>query len=438
VHFTHTKYLACADDSRDGSRPSGIGTEEVEDTRVIIHNLHPHSEYEFEVVAVTTNSEKPEFLKTVADTLEAAPEVRALPRQSADSSTHIKMAVFDWTRPAESQCSLYNSHLGGWAYKVVGMDDWNKQFMMQGNLPISQTHLEVENLAPYSQYLLLLYTANQAGLYDENVVLKIPVTTAQSNPAAPSQLQAVQASPGSVMLNWETVFPPLGDVSSYGVRWKEEDSTTWTEVRAVPRSDTVCEGAGYDACYLLSNLTDSKTYSFQVQTFHSGNSQGSDWSSIISLDTQEQGTTTSYVFIVLGCLPILGIIVFILVTKYRKKQGTVGKQKHSVVYKSQDPELLTPIIKNSNNLTLPKQSTPGSGSPRMFTTLPTHRPRSHCDPLPPLPSKDNHIYEAVKNNDNEVLCDEDEYLAPNPLRVESKESLDEEGYLRPNFVPVPS
>ena len=229
-----------------------------------------------------------------------------------------------------------------------------------------------------------------------------------------------------------------GDVSSYGVRWKEEDSTTWTEVRAVPRTDTVCEGAGYDACYLLSNLTDSKTYSFQVQTFHSGNSQGSGWSSIISLDTQEQGTTTSYVFIVLGCLPILGIIVFILVTKYRKKQGTVGKQKHSVVYKSQDPELLTPIIKNSNNLTLPKQSSPGSGSPRMFTTLPTHRPRSRCDPLPPLPSKDNHIYEAVKNNDNEVLCDEDEYLAPNPLRVESKESLDEEGYLRPNFVPVPS
>ena len=210
VHFTHNKYLACADGSRDDSRPSGIGTEEVEDTRVIIHNLHPHSEYEFEVVAVTTNSEKPEFLKTVADTLEAAPEVRALPRQSADSSTHSKMAVFDWTRPAESQCSLYNSHLGGWAYKVVGMDDWNKQFMIQGNLPISQTHLEVENLAPYSHYLLLLYTANQAGLYDENVVLKIPVTTAQSSPAAPSQLQAVQASPGSVMLNWETVFPPLG------------------------------------------------------------------------------------------------------------------------------------------------------------------------------------------------------------------------------------
>ena len=46
VYYTHQRFLACKDDKKDNSKPSGFGTEEVSDTRVILHNLHPYSEYE--------------------------------------------------------------------------------------------------------------------------------------------------------------------------------------------------------------------------------------------------------------------------------------------------------------------------------------------------------------------------------------------------------
>ena len=208
------------------------------------------------------------------------------------------------------------------------------------------------------------------------------------------------------------------------------------ELKDIPKSETFCKGDPEKkmnvACYVLNNLTESKTYSFQVQCYNSGISQGSGWSGVtrqVIHNLSEDGAHTSYVFIVLGCLPIIVILVIILLVKYRKKPSNGSKQQNSVLYNSQDPELLTPIFKTSNMCTFPRQSTPASGSPRMFTTLPTHRPRSRCGPLPPVLSQVNHIYEAVKNK-------EDDYLAPNPLRVESMESLDDEGYLRPNFLPA--
>ena len=217
VHFTHKRFLACPDDRRDDGRPSGIGTVEVEDkTRVIIHNLHAYSEYEFEVVAVFSNSNKPEILKVISNTLEGNPEVRALKSSNdyysyKDTSSKV---VFDWSKPKQSQCELYNSDLGGWEYKVEGLDQWNKQFMINGRLDISQTKLEVDSLLPYSRYMLQLYTANTAGLYDENVVLKIPKSTKQSTPVPPTHLQTFQHSPGpgSVVLLWTDAFPPTGTI----------------------------------------------------------------------------------------------------------------------------------------------------------------------------------------------------------------------------------
>ena len=208
IHFTHIKFLACPDERKDISRPSGIGTVEVEDTRVIMHNLHAYSEYEFEVVAVPTNSDKPEILKVIGETEEGVQEVKAL-RKSSDDYYSSK-AVFHWNMPSVSKCVLYNSDLGGWVYKVEGLDEWNKEFTEEGKLSISQTKLEVDNLTPFSRYMLQLYTANQAGQYDENVVLKIPGNTEYARPAPPTHLQALQNTPGSVILSWRNVFPPTG------------------------------------------------------------------------------------------------------------------------------------------------------------------------------------------------------------------------------------
>ena len=50
------------------------------------------------------------------------------------------------------------------------------------------------------------------------------------------------------------------------------------ELKDIPKSKTFCkddpEKKKSDACYILNNLTESKTYSFQVQCYNSGISQG--------------------------------------------------------------------------------------------------------------------------------------------------------------------
>ena len=347
IYFSHQRFLACDDPSKDESKPSGVGHEEVTDSRVILHNLHANSEYEVKVVAVQVDN-KPEEVTILVRTRPGLPKVVA--RQGVGEYRGNNTAVFTWDKPGD-QCQLYNSHLGGWEYQVVRMEDNKKEVIMTGNLPLSQTQLQVDNLTPYTQYMLLLFTTNQEGKYDQNVVLKIPLTATQSGPAPPS--------------------------------------TT-------------------------------------------------------STPTQPSSSTPSYVFIVLGVLPLLCVVVLIIFIKYRHRQATDIKNRHSQAtdikkdkhHSCQDPELLTPIIKNPNCLTLPAQSSTGSGSPRLFTTLTTHRPPR--SPLPPLPARDDPIYEAIDSNEAEVAADDDGYLAPNTLRVESLESLDDEGYLRPNFVPVGS
>jgi hypothetical protein len=67
--------------------------------------------------------------------------------------------------------------------------------------------------------------------------------------------------------------------------------------------------------------------------------------------------------------------------------------------------------------------------------------RSCQDPLPPLPAEEN-IYSDLEPKKaaseeylapNPVMREEEEEVEPSPVRMASRESLDEEGYLRPNF-----
>merc|ERR1712038_1229064 len=46
IYYSHQRFLACEDHDKDESKPSGVGHEEVTDSRVILHNLHANSEYE--------------------------------------------------------------------------------------------------------------------------------------------------------------------------------------------------------------------------------------------------------------------------------------------------------------------------------------------------------------------------------------------------------
>merc|ERR1712013_641852 len=76
IYFSHQRFLACEDPSKDESKGCGVGHEEVTDSRVILHNLHANSEYEVKVVAVQVDN-KPEEVTILVRTRPGLPKVVA-------------------------------------------------------------------------------------------------------------------------------------------------------------------------------------------------------------------------------------------------------------------------------------------------------------------------------------------------------------------------
>ena len=149
-----------------------------------------------------------------------------------------------------------------------------------------------------------------------------------------------------------------------------------------------------------------------MRTYNKYVESPSGWSLAVhsqALDVAEPQFWFYHILIISG-LSILVILIFsVLLSKYLENRRKKGFDR------VQTAEYSRPIIK-SNSYTLRPGSTPGTNS------------RSVQDPLPPIPQAEN-IYSDLSPK----LEEEDNYLKPNPARVDSVESLDEGGYLRPNF-----
>ena len=85
-----------------------------------------------------------------------------------------------------------------------------------------------------------------------------------------------------------------------------------------------------------------------------------------------------------------------------------------------------PPSQRSSIIRPPRQAAGAATSDNMYVIRVPHQ-----DPLPAIPGHENIYAEPIPRP--KIPLDDEDYLAPNPVRVESRESLDDQGYLRPNF-----
>ena len=262
----------------------------------------------------------------------------------------------------------------------------------------------------------------------------------------------------------------LGEIEKYRIRWKLTTDSEWLEYKDVPPSAALCreEEAADLVCHTLTHLA-QENYTIQVQAYNTGILQGSPWSAaagyVIHGDDEEEEEVEGEegglshaltIFTVLAVFVASALAAFL---GYRCCAKLQRRRKGFDRVLSQE-EYRKPIIRN------------GGLSPTTSVAPPLRRPTTHSerqnsyverlaleaavarrscqDPLPPLPPEEP-IYsdlEVKKGASEEYLApnpvrrreekekegeEEESYLAPNPVRVASRESLDEEGYLRPNF-----
>ena len=196
VDYKHLKYKACDDDKRDFKRPSGFGNIEVSVNQAVIENLHPYSDYSFEVRVITKDRSrrKPETVSITGSTHWSIPIAKA--KISSLDYTFKNTAHtlwFNWSPPSpKTECSLYRSQLGSYVYIVRGVSDWNRDYVFEDSVKITESLVNVTGLQPYSHYIFMLYISNEAGEYDEDVYLKLEGRTLPTVPQPPNQLAANQ------------------------------------------------------------------------------------------------------------------------------------------------------------------------------------------------------------------------------------------------------
>ena len=218
VHYNQLRYLSCPDGRKDLTKPSGFGTVESTEQRVLLTNLHPYSEYSVELRAILRPGPggpggRPEILKTTLRTEYSLPRVR--PAESSLDYRHLwtpTKVVFNWSPPlAASLCDDFNADLGYYFYKARGVSAWNSDYEKEDNLSLSDTKVTLTDLLPYSEYILLVFVTNTAGEFDEDVYMKLEGRTLAAPPHPPRQLVLLPSSHQETLhLHWRSPFPPTG------------------------------------------------------------------------------------------------------------------------------------------------------------------------------------------------------------------------------------
>ena len=216
VDYNHKRFHACQDKRKDRKKPHGFGTVEMEPGQhaVVIRDLHPYSDYKFQVRVILASREgRPETGTVVGSTLFSIPTVKARP-STVDYSfrnTATKL-VFNWSPPlASTQCNLFNAELGQFVYRVKGTNPWSRNLFREDSVALTDTLAEVTGLQPFSDYMFLLYLTNTAGEYDEDYYLKLEGRTLPSVPDPPVGLAtADKPDPGTIHMHWRPQYPHKG------------------------------------------------------------------------------------------------------------------------------------------------------------------------------------------------------------------------------------
>ena len=459
IYYDHEEYKACDEDinrikkhKRKRKKVGGL------EQSTVIEDLEPYSLYTFEVAAITKGESPTIETKTVKKVTEQALSQVLLKDLTDKKQNNPHNISFNWESPAREDCDSFHSELGYIFYKLKGFSEWNQEYFKEDNLSLSTTDLTISSLLPFSLYQMELYVTNREGQFAASA-LQTEILTGPSQPHQPSKLSVSDNT-----LQWTAPYPPTGVLAGFEVRWKHsnhEKESEW-EISDYLEADEVSCDENL-ACYQLEGLETNQNYSFEVRAFNKDVEAGSAWSDMVSSMETENGLSMEIVLMVISV--VTGVLILVILVVFLVHKCNIWNRLRGFKRTFTDEYSFRPIIRESDSrlssvsrfsdlkkppapttpiIITPSESNfefPGNRSPISEVGLRNLTPtlnraslnrRSCLDPLPPVPGKEEPIYDELAKPGTQPL-DEDNYLAPNPARVASVESLDEEGYLRPNF-----
>lgn len=390
--------------------------------------LRPYSVYNFTVLAVKRAEFGHGGEKTVRGrTEESLPRVELRPGEILDRGEDmIRFRLeSDWE---DSQCDLLNTIPGKILYELRGLDPWNLDQVIEGEVGLKSKDITVTGLQPFSQYGVKLYVTDTFDKFDSRDEEEFsPVKTSAGEPRPPDDLALI----GGDSLVWSDPYPPTGEISSYQLSWREEDGT-WTESDKFSVSKTQLQSG--KRTVRLQDLNIPQQISLRLRTFTGLG--GSVWSSPVS---ENGGEMTTIVIVIVAIVAVVTIITiaFLVIRKCNLVQQYRGF-KRTKTNDSFRPIMREPPSSTNIQIIPARQPSTESHTPVVMRPSPTSnrssmgssmgrnsKSRSVQDPLPPVPGEP--FYEQLRPKPAE---DEEGYMIP---KMASMESLDDEGYLKPNF-----
>lgn len=447
IYWKQTRYLACAQDIDEFEQKQN--SKSTQDHIIVLEGLLPYSQYSIEVKAIKNTRSRPEREKGAGTTLGALPEVRLKKDSRAKNGNFAteNSLIFSWEAPTD--CTGYNGELGGYYYELNGDDQSRNDY-----LSLDQTRVDIDELEPFTNYSLSVYVTDVNRKKSENP-LTLSQTTLPGKPPAPTGLD-VSINYEGYFIKWTAPNPPKGQLDYYILRWKEESSSDWLPSVKL-QHESYCEEAAEAApvcTYTTDTLDTSSNFTFQITAVNQGvTDTDPTWSKpfrpvrrTLAGESWSSGTIIIVSLVVVVCLLLVVIVIIVVIWKCKRKKSFEGILQY-------DPDKPSPFDRDDHTRDttrttrthlsdysdlggVPKIQENGNKTEPykvvdiVFPDQDTSR-RSFHDPLPLRPGEEEPIYQEPNLMDKDKDCEE-VYLAP---RVASVESLDDDGYLRPNYKP---
>ena len=384
--------------------------------------LLPFSVYNFTVIAIRDNSESNHGgeMAVLGETEASLPLVELKPELVERTEEMIRFQLND-SKWRDSQCDKLNTEPGFLLYEVRQ----GGEMVQSDSVSMERQEISLVGLQPYSEYSVKLFVTDLQGRFDEMETVQSTTTRMRTRAGRAQPPLAVRLEEGEAGLEvfWSDPRPATGQLVGFQLSWREEEGAAWRQSDKILPDIT----GHQQRSVRLSDLDISQPVAIRLRTFIKDVTEGSAWSPPVHV---EDGEATLLISVILAVV-ILTVLVTATVLIVRKCNLI---KKFKGWERANDDE---PIIRYKPKIeikTRPERSdSSGSQPAQPASNRSSMGRRSVHDPLPEEPGAP--LYEEL-NFKPSIVEDEAGYVIPTATKLPkmaSVESLDDEGYLKPNF-----
>ena len=435
IYYDHIEYKACSSRmNRDKKVKEMKWREEIlphERFKLIGapeqgRGLLPYSVYNFTVIAIRDNSENNHGgeMTVTAETEASLPLVELRPGLVVEK-TQDRVRFKLEPKWRDEQCDKLNTEPGVVLYEVLDQEDR----VTKGEVSVESEEITLAGLQPYSEYRVKLFVTNLAGEFDEMEAVELTSVRTSAGPAQPPLEVRLEEGEDGLVLFWSDPSPPTGQLEGYQLSWRDQEGEAWRLSDKILPDIT---GHQQRSLSLRDLNIQQPPVSVRLRTFITEAAEASAWSHPVRV---EDGEMTLLISVILAVV-ILTVLVTATVLIVRKC-NLIKKFKGWERANANDDE---PIIRYKPKIEIQTRrpdssASAGAGSPSVqpASNRSSMGRRSVHDPLPEEPGAP--LYEEL-NFKPSIVEDEEGYVIPTATKLPkmaSVESLDDEGYLKPNF-----